>query len=97
MCKNTKEHHSCNREYISYPTKCSCENIKYLASTIDDSGITCDEAINAGGSVSANVPTIVMITVSINAMSTASKNFHKPKVRYKMDCYILHLVLLVVI
>ena len=34
--------------------------------------------------------------VSTNVMSTAS-NFHKKKVRYKIDCYILQVVLLVVI
>ena len=37
-----------------------------------------------------------IINGSANVMSTASSNFHK-KVRYKMDCYILHTVLLVII
>ena len=44
--------------------------------------------MNAANSVSTNGFS--------NVMSTVSTNFHK-KVRYKMDCFILHTVLLVVI
>ena len=83
--------------YIWSPATCSCENSKYLASTIDNSVITCDEIIIAAGSVPTNVPTIVMSTVSTNVTRTASINVHNKKVRYKMNCYILYMVLLVVI
>ena len=68
------------------PTICSCENVEYLAIAIDDSVIMCDEIINVVGSVSTNI--------SANVMSAVSTNFHK-KVRYKMDCYILHPISLV--
>ena len=33
-CKNPKEHHVCEKDYISIPAKCSCENGKYLESII---------------------------------------------------------------
>ena len=59
--------------------------------------ITCDEIIIAAGSAPTNVPTIVMSTVSTNVTRTASINVHNKKVRYKMNCYILYMVLLVVI
>ena len=44
-CKNPKKHHICAKDYIWNPATCSCENVKYLASIIDDSVITCDEII----------------------------------------------------
>ena len=45
----------------------------------------CDEIINTADSVSTTVT------------STVTTNFCNKKVRYKMDCYILHTVLLVII
>ena len=36
-------------------------------------------------------------TIATNATSTMSINCHNKKVRYKIDCYILHTVLLVII
>ena len=48
--------------------------------------IACDEIINAADSVSRNV----------SIKQTVSINFHNKKVRDKMDCYILHTVLLVI-
>ena len=85
------------KDYIWNPPTCSCENVEYLASTIEDSVITCDEIIDDADSVSINVPTNVMSTVSTSVKSIASTNFHHKKVSYTMDCYILHTVLLVVI
>ena len=35
------------KDYIWNPVTCSCENGKYLASTIDGSVIMCDEIIDA--------------------------------------------------
>ena len=45
----------------------------------------------------SNVTTNVANTISTNIASTVSINFDDKKVRYKMDCYILHTVLLVII
>ena len=62
------------------------QNGKYLESIIDDdSVITFDEIINAADKVSTNVT------------STVPKHFYNKNLRYKMDCYILHTVLLVII
>ena len=44
-CKNPKEDHVCEKNYIWSPATCSCENIKYVGSIIDNSVITCDEII----------------------------------------------------
>ena len=44
----------------------------------------CDEIISDADSVSTNVT------------STVSTNFRNKKVRYKMDCYIRHAILLVI-
>ena len=82
------------KDYIWNPAICSCENGEYLGSIINDSVITCDEIINAADSVSANVPANDTSTVSTNVISTATLNFHNKKVGYKMECYILHTVLL---
>ena len=81
---------ACKKYYTWNPTTFSCENGKYLGSVIGDSEIRCDETINAADSVSTNL----MSTASTNVTITASINFHNKKVRYKMDCYILHAVLL---
>ena len=45
-------------EKIIFAT-CSCKNSKYLGSIIDDSVIMCDEVINVGNYVSANVTSAV--------------------------------------
>ena len=51
--------------------------------------ITSDEIINAADKLSINVSAIIMRTISTN--------FQNKKGRYKMDCYILHTVLLLII
>ena len=60
----------------------------------------CDEIINVTDGVSTNVINTIIRnmtnTASINVMSTVSKNSDDKKVRYKVDCYILHTVLLVI-
>ena len=71
----------CKEDYGWNPTTCICENGKYPGSIINNSVIRCDEIINAVGNVS----------------TTMSTNFYKKKVRYNMDLYILHTVLLVII
>ena len=87
--KNLEEYHACEKDFIWNPVTCICQSGKYLGSIIDDGGITCQEIINAADSVSTKVST--------NFMSVASINFHYKKVRDKIDCYIMHTVLLVVI
>ena len=51
--------------------------------------ITSDEIINAADKLSINVSAIIIRTISTN--------FQNKKGRYKMDCYILHTVLLLII
>ena len=64
---------------------CICENSRYLINSVDNSVTLCDEIMYATDSVSTNVTN----TVSINSDDS--------KVRYKMDCYIFHNFLLVII
>ena len=59
--------------------------------------ITCDEIINAADNESTNVSANVTSTVPVNAANPASMNFDEKKVGHKMNFYILHVVLLVVI
>ena len=63
-----------------------CENGKYLKSNVD-------EIVYGMDIVSANVTSIVSAKVT-SIMLTTSIN---KKVRYKMDCYIMHTALLVII
>ena len=42
-----KKNHICEKKYVCNPATCNCENRKYLASTMDDSVITCDEVIES--------------------------------------------------
>ena len=66
------------------PCRCTCENGKYLKSVDDDSQIACDEIINV---------LHIASTKKTNTIATAvSLNCHSEKVRYKIDCYILHKV-----
>ena len=75
------------------PGICSCQNEECFGSIIKDSVITCDESIYAAESVSKNEQTNIMSTLSTIVTSTQSINFHNKKVRYKVDCDILHTVL----
>ena len=40
-----KKHDVGEKDYIWNPATCSCQNRKYLASTIDDSAITSDQIL----------------------------------------------------
>ena len=42
-----KKRHLCEKYYIWNPHTCRCENVKYLASVMDDSAITYDEIIQS--------------------------------------------------
>ena len=68
-------------------------NSRYLKSITDDSVIFCNEIIRVTDSVSTNVTN----SVSTNVTSTVSMNSNNQEVRYNMDCYILHIFLLVAI
>ena len=53
------------------------ENGQYLASTTDDSVITCDD-----------IQILEVIDLSTNVRSAVSINFYSKNVTYKIDCYI---------
>ena len=82
---------TCKKDYSWNPNTCICENSNYLKSIVDDSVIVYDEIINVTESVSTNVT----ITTLTNFTSSVSINSDDKKVRYKMNCYILHAFLLV--
>ena len=87
QCKN---YHKCNKYYSWKPSRCICENSKYLKSIADTSAIECDEIITVMDIVSTKNTNII----ATNVTSTASINGHSKKVR---DWYNLHTVLLVII
>ena len=80
---------------------CNCENGRHLEIIVDTSVTVCDENVNATDSISINVANIIprnmANAISRNVTSNRSNNSDHKKVRYKMDCYILHTVLLVII
>ena len=45
MSTECKQSHK--RDYVWNPATCNCESRKYLACTMDDSAITCDEIIES--------------------------------------------------
>ena len=59
----------------------------------DNSKTVCDEIIYVTDIVSTSVTSII----SVNVVSTMLTISNDKKVRYKMDCYILHTVLLAII
>ena len=64
-------------------------NSKYLKSIADTSVIACDEVIS--------VMDIIVSIEKTNAIAKkVTRNCHGKKVRCKIDCYILHLVLLMI-
>ena len=44
-CKNPRKNHDREKDYIWNPSKCICENGKYLESIISDSVIVSDKAV----------------------------------------------------
>ena len=85
-CKN---HHTCQKDYSLNPTTCTCENTKYLKRIDDTSVIENNEIIPVMDIVSKNMTNTIAGNVSINS--------DDKKVRYKLNCYILHIVLLLII
>ena len=86
-CKNYR---ICKKDYIWNPSAWTCENSKYLESIAETSVITCDEIIAVTNIVSTKM-------INTVAISTTSITYHSKKVRYKIDCNILHTGLLVII
>ena len=84
-----KKYHKCKTDYSWNPSTCIWENGKHLKSIAYTSVIVYDEIIYAMDTVSTNV----VNTIPSSATSTVSTIFYK-KIRYKMDCYIWHTVLL---
>ena len=64
--------------FIWNPNTFICGNGEYLASSIDDSVIMCDEIINAVDSILTNVIDIKN-TMSTNVTSTVSITSHEKK------------------
>ena len=65
-------------------------------SIINESIIVCHEIIKSiMNSVSAILSINITNTISKNTTNTVSINSDDEKVRYKMDCFILHMTLLV--
>ena len=63
------------KKYFWNPATCSCENGKYLPSTIDDSAITCDEIIGSYDKEAKTIP----------------KNFNEKKTTVKFKIYMFYL------
>ena len=73
-------HHICEKDYVWKPATCNCENGKYLASIIDDSIITCQEAIKSNEGEVETIPT----------------NFKENKVTCKTQSFYILLALLLI-
>ena len=86
-CNEMTNYRKYKKDYRYNPNTCTCENNKCLKG-IDTSVMTSDEII----SVMENVSTKITNTIATNV----STNFEDKNVRYKVDCYILHTVLLVI-
>ena len=87
------EYKNCKKDYSWNPSPYHCENGKYLKSIVDDSVIACDEIIFVMDIATTNMAN----TIATNATSVVSINCHNKKVRFKVDCYILHTVILEII
>ena len=44
---SVKKRHVCDKDYVSNPATCNCENEKYLANIMHDSAIMCDKIIES--------------------------------------------------
>ena len=75
-----KNYHTWKKDYSWNPSKCTCENGKYLKSNVDDSKIVYNEIIYAIDIVSTKMTNTIPKNMSIN--------YHNKKVTYKIDFYI---------
>ena len=84
-----KNYCTCKKDYSWNPSTCICEDDKHLKSIADTSVVTCDEIISVMDIASTKMTNTVATNVSINS--------DIEKVRYKIDSYILHSVLVAII
>ena len=84
-----KDYRKCKKDYRWNHSTCPCENYKYLKSLADTSVITCDEIISLLDIVSIKMINTIATNVSINS--------NDKKVISKVDCYILHTLLLAIV
>ena len=89
-CKKCRE---CKKGYSWNLSICTCENSRYSKGIAEISVIACHEIINATDSASTNVTIITSIKVRSNMIT----NYDDKTVKYKMNFYILHAILLVII
>ena len=80
----------CWKDYSCNPTTSIYKNNKYFKSIADTGVITCDETTDIAS-------TKIINTIGTNVTSSASINSHSKNVRYKIDCYVFHAVLLAII
>ena len=64
------------KDYIQHPATCSCKNSKYLASTIDESAITCNEIIDAEGKSSNKETKTVTTNFNEKKPTCKTQNFY---------------------
>ena len=88
QCK-CKSYYKCKKDYSWNPDTCICENSKYLKIIADTSEIACERIVSLMDIVSMKNKNTIATNVT--------KNCHCKKVRYKTDCYILHILLLAII
>ena len=101
MSCECKKHCTCIKVYNWNLRSCICEKDKYLKSIADTPVTECDKIINAKDNVLTNIANTIRIDmtniISTNVASTVSRRSDDKKVRYKMECYIFHSVLLFII
>ena len=91
-----KNYCTCKKDYSWNPSTCICEDDKHLKSIADTSVVTCDEIISVMDIASTKMTNTVATNVSINS-DIEKINCHSKDVRYKIDSYILHSVLVAII
>ena len=74
-CKNLKQHHVCEKDYIWNPATCSCENGNYLANIVNDLVTTCDEIIDAATTVPTNINAKKIIRQKTSIFPAQKKTF----------------------
>ena len=77
---NVKKQYICEKDYVWNSATCNCDNGKYLASSIDDSMITCPEVMKSCEEEIKTIPT----------------NFNENKVTYKTQSFYILLALLLI-
>ena len=79
-----KKRHICEKDYIWNLATCSCQNVKYLASIMDDSAITCDEIIDDEA------------TSNDEETKTFPTNFNETNINYRAENFYILLTFLLI-